>query len=101
MNSEPSVNTNTDIKRVGKSGQISLGKQLAGQYFREQRQDDGSIVLVPVVVVSKSHWSVRDEGKIRKAIAWAAKNPAKESDVDGFAVKGGKKSGSSGTRRGR
>ena len=94
------MNAVTDIKRVGKSGQISLGKQLAGQYFREQRQEDGSIVLVPVVVISKSHWSVRDEGKIRRAIAWAAKNPAKESDVDGLAVKGEKKSGS-GTRRGR
>lgn len=100
MNAEPSVNTDTDIKRVGKSGQISLGKQLAGQYFREQRQEDGSIVLVPVVVISKSHWSVRDEGKIRKAIAWAAENPSKESDVDELAVKAEKKSGA-GTRRGR
>lgn len=100
MNSEPSVNTDTDIKRVGKSGQISLGKQLAGQYFREQRQEDGSIVLVPVIVVPKSHWSVRDEGKIRKALTWAAKNPAKQSDVDELAVKAEKKS-ASGTRRGR
>ena len=84
----------TDIKRVDKSGQFSLGRQLAGQYFREQRQEDGSIVLVPVVVVSRSHWSVRAEGKIRKAIAWAAKNPAKESDVDELAVKAQKKPGS-------
>ncbi len=81
------MNTETDIKRVGKSGQISLGKQHAGQYFQEQRQDDGSIVLVPVVVVAKSHWSVRDDGKIRKAIAWAAENPAKESDVELLAAK--------------
>lgn len=94
------MNTGTDIKRVGKSGQISLGKQLAGQYFREQRQGDGSIVLFPVVVISKSHWSIRDEGKIRKAIAWAAENPAKESDVYKLAVKARKKSGA-GTRRGR
>ena len=94
------MNTDTDIKRVGKSGQISLGKQLAGQYFREQRQEDGSIILVPVVVLSRSHWSVRDEDKIRKAISWAAKNPAKESDLNELAVKGEKKSGS-GTRRGR
>ncbi len=94
------MSTDTDIKRVGKSGQISLGKQLAGQYFREQRLEDGSIVLVPVVVLSKSHWSVRDEGKIRKAIAWAARNPARESDVDELSAKAEKKSGS-GTRRGR
>lgn len=100
MSADPSVNTDTDIKRVGKSGQISLGKQLAGQYFREQRREDGSIVLVPVIVVPKSHWSVRDEGKIRRAIAWAAENPAKESDVDELAAKAEKKPGS-GTRRGR
>lgn len=94
------MNTDTDIKRVGKSGQISLGKQLAGQYFREQRQEDGSIVLVPVVVISKSHWSVRDEGKIRKAIAWAAENPPQKSDVDELVAKPEKKSGSR-SKRGR
>lgn len=94
------MNTDTDIKRVGKSGQISLGKQLAGQYFREQRQEDGSIVLVPVVVLSRSHWSIRDEGKIRKAIAWASENPPQESDVDEFVAKTKKKSGSR-SRRGR
>lgn len=100
MNVELSVNADTDIKRVGKSGQISVGKQLAGQYYREERQEDGSIVLVPVVVISKSHWSVRDEGKIRKAVAWAAKNPAKESNLDALAVKTKKKSGA-GSRHGR
>src|SRR6187549_3896136 len=72
----------TDIKRVGKSGQISLGKQLAGQYFREERHEDGSIVLTPVVVVPRSHWTVRDEAKIKRALAWAAKHPAAESDLD-------------------
>ena len=87
MNTGLGVNTDTDIKRVGKSGQISLGKQHAGQYFREERQEDGSIVLVPVVVVPSSHWSVRDDVKIRKAIAWAAENPAKESDVDELVTK--------------
>jgi hypothetical protein len=90
MNLEPGMNSETDIKRVGKSGQISLGKQHAGQYFREQRHEDGSIVLVPVVVVARSHWSIRDEDKIREAIAWAEKNPAKESDLDRLAAKPGR-----------
>jgi hypothetical protein len=76
------LDTGTDIKRVGKSGQISLGKEHTGQYFREERQDDGSILLVPVVVVPRSHWTVRDGGKIRKALAWAAKHPPRESDVE-------------------
>jgi hypothetical protein len=82
MTSASQAISNADIKRVGKSGQISLGKQLTGQYFREEHQEDGSILLVPVVVMPRSHWQVRDEGKIRKALAWAAENPARASDVD-------------------
>ena len=82
MNTGSQTDSGAEIKRVGKSGQISLGKQHMGQYFREECQEDGSILLVPVVVVSRSHWTVRDAGKIRKALAWAAENPAKASDVD-------------------
>ncbi|MHB8878011.1 MAG: hypothetical protein ACYC8T_30310 [Myxococcaceae bacterium] len=82
MNSGTQLGTDNDIKRVGKSGQISLGKQHAGQYFREERREDGSIVLVPVVVLSQSHWTVRDEAKIRKALSWAAKSAPKASDLE-------------------
>lgn len=98
MNLESEPNAATDVKRVGKSGQISIGKQHAGQYFREQRLEDGSIVLVPVVVLPKSHWSVRDEGKIRSAIAWAAEHPARESDLDALV---GKASRAGGGKRGK
>jgi len=76
------MDPDADIKRVGRSGQISLGKQHSGQYFREERQEDGSILLVPVVVIPRSHWTVRDEGKIRKALRWAAENPARESNLE-------------------
>ncbi len=81
MNTSASAPPETDIKRVGKSGQISLGKELAGQYFREQHLDDGTIVLVPVVVVPKTHWTVRDQEKIRRGLDWAAKHPPRESDL--------------------
>lgn len=76
------MSADTDIKRVGKSGQISLGKELAGQYFREEHHEDGTIVLVPVVVVPKTHWTVRDEEKIRRGLEWAAAHPPKESNLD-------------------
>ena len=76
------MNDETDIKRVGKSGQISLGKQHAGRYFREERREDGSIVLTPVVVVPRSHWTVRDQAKIKRALAWAAQHPRSETDLD-------------------
>ncbi|MBI3181498.1 MAG: hypothetical protein HYZ28_05090 [Myxococcales bacterium] len=93
------MNVETDIKKVGKSGQISLGKQHAGQYFREERREDGTIVLVPVVVVSRSHWTLRDEAKIRRALAWAAKTPPEASDVDALVAKTLKQT--PGKRRGR
>lgn len=81
------MNGDTEIKKVGKSGQISLGKQHAGQYFREERREDGAIVLVPVVVVSRSHWTIRDEAKIRQALSWAAKNPPQASDLGALVAK--------------
>lgn len=71
-----------DIKRVGKSGQISVGKQYAGRYFREERREDGAIVLTPVAVLPESHWTVRDHAKIVEAMEWASKTPPRESDVD-------------------
>jgi hypothetical protein len=77
--------SSAEIKRVGKSGQISLGKEHTGQYFREQHQDDGSILLVPVAVLPRSHWSVRDAEKIREALSWAANHPARESNLDELA----------------
>jgi hypothetical protein len=100
MNSQPGVTVESDIKRVGKSGQISIGKQYAGQYFREQREENGAIILVPVVVVARSHWSVRDQTKIRTALAWAAANPAKETGFEVLAMKAKKRPGA-GTKRGR
>lgn len=97
MITEHGSQAETDIKRVGKSGQISLGKQHAGQYFREERRSDGSIVLVPVVVVAASHWTIRDQEKIRMALDWAGKNPPRESDLNALAARAEKP----GRRRGK
>lgn len=71
-----------EIKRVGKSGQISLGKQLAGRYYREEVHDDGTITLVPIAVLSTSHWSIRDRDRITNGLEWTARHPPKETDVE-------------------
>jgi hypothetical protein len=76
------MHTEQEIKRVGRSGQISLGKRFAGQYFREEKRDDGVILLVPIAVLPKSHWSIRDEPKIRRALAWAAESSPRESSLE-------------------
>ena len=40
-----SVTSTSEIKVVGKSGQISLGKRYAGKTLELQRLDDGSLLL--------------------------------------------------------
>ena len=35
------------LKKVGSSGQLSLGKKYAGCYFQVEQQADGAVVLLP------------------------------------------------------
>lgn len=42
------------IKVIGTSGQISLGKHLAGKHFRLDVHADGTLVLVPVKIVTEA-----------------------------------------------
>src|SRR5260370_38955921 len=74
-----------DVKVVGKSGQISLGKRFAGKRLRVEYRDDGSIVLTSVVVVPESElWTLKEphRSRIERGLAWAARNPAVETDLD-------------------
>lgn len=75
------------VKRVGKSGQISLGKERAGRLYREETRDDGTIVLSPVIVLSQDHWLVRDKDKIVEAMEWAAENPPRATKLDALIAK--------------
>jgi hypothetical protein len=74
-----------ESKRVGASGQISLGKRYAGRLFQAEHREDGSIVLTPVAMVPESQlWTLQepDRSRISRALAWAAEHPAQASDVD-------------------
>jgi len=74
-----------EIKIVGKSGQISLGKSYAGKTLRLQRQADGSILLTAVALVPESQlWTLEEPHRtsIAKGLAWAAETPAAETDLD-------------------
>ena len=77
--------TSTELKTVGKSGQISLGKSFAGKTLRLQRQADGSILLTPVAVIPESQlWTLQEPHRsaIERGMAWAAENPPAETDLD-------------------
>jgi|SRR3954447_1603135 len=75
----------SEIKTVGKSGQISLGKSYAGKTLRLQRRSDGTIVLTAVALVPENQlWTLEEPHRsaIAEGLAWAAKTPPAESDLD-------------------
>ena len=72
-----------EIKVVGKSGQISLGKRYAGKTLELQRLDDGSLLLRAVAMVPESQlWTLQepDRSRIARGLAWAGENEPRESD---------------------
>jgi hypothetical protein len=59
-----------NIKTVGRSGQISLGKSLAGLNFDMEQLPDGDIILKQVVVVPVNEkWANTPDMKARLAAA--------------------------------
>ena len=75
--------TTSEIKVVGKSGQISLGKRYAGKTLELQRLDDGTLLLRAVAMVPESQlWTLRepDRSRIVRGLAWAAETEPRESD---------------------
>jgi hypothetical protein len=74
----------TELKRVGQSGQISVGRELAGKLLRMEQLEDGRLLLTPVVDVPESQlWTLRepDKSRIERGLAWAAESPPKETDL--------------------
>ena len=92
----------TEIKVVGKSGQISLGKRYAGQTLRLERLGDGRIVLTAVRMVPESQfWTLEEphRSRIERALAWAAETKPRETDIDALLKKRPKSMGRSRVRR--
>jgi hypothetical protein len=75
----------SEVKRVGRSGQISLGKRYAGKTLRLERCNDGRIVLTAVAMVPESQlWTLAepDRSRIERGLDWAAKTGPAETDLD-------------------
>jgi hypothetical protein len=61
----------SEVKTVGKSGQISLGKSYAGKALRLERLADGRIVLTAVAVVPESQlWTLQEPTVPPSPRAW-------------------------------
>ena len=74
-----------NIKVVGRSGQISLGKSYAGKALRVERRRDGTIILTAVAVVPESQlWTLQEphRSRITRGLAWAGATAPKETDID-------------------
>lgn len=74
-----------EIKVVGKSGQISLGKRYAGKTLRLERHTDGSVLLTAVAMVPESQlWTLEEphRARIERGLTWAAETPPRETDID-------------------
>jgi hypothetical protein len=76
-----------EIKVVGKSGQISLGKRYAGKTLRLERRPDGTMLLTAVAMVPEHQlWALQEPHRshIERGLRWAAATAPKESDVEGL-----------------
>ena len=96
------VVSGAEIKVVGKSGQISLGKSYAGKTLRVERRENGSIVLTAVAMVPESQlWTAQepDRSRIARGLAWAAQTPPRETDIDTLIKRRPKNAGPSRGRR--
>jgi hypothetical protein len=84
----------TEVKRVGRSGQISLGKRYAGKTLRLERFRDGRIVLTAVAMVPERQlWTLAepDRSRIERGLDWAAKTGPTETDLDALLKRQAKK----------
>lgn len=74
-----------NIKTVGKSGQISLGKSLAGMDFVMEIQAGGDILLKHVLVIPANERWLHEPAmkqKLARADDWTFSHSGKESNLD-------------------
>lgn len=76
-----------EIKTIGRSGQISLGKQNAGRTVTVDEIEQGVWLVKTAQVIPDSElWLHTPEVKeaIDRGLAWAASHKAKETNLDEF-----------------
>lgn len=78
------VVSGAEIKVVGRSGQIALGKAYAGKVLRLERREDGTILLTAVAMVPESQlWTLEalHRSRIERGLAWAAETAPAETNL--------------------
>ena len=91
-----------EIKVVGKSGQISIGKDYAGKPFRLEREAGGRIVLTAVAMVPESQlWTLAEphRSRIERGLSWAGQTKPRGTSVETLLKRKSKAGASSHDRR--
>jgi hypothetical protein len=74
-----------EVKTIGASGQISLGKEFAGRTVTVEQVEDGVwLVKAARVIPENELWLHTPDAvqTLNEAIRWAEEHPAKETDLD-------------------
>ena len=73
------------IKTIGASGQISLGKEYAGRPVLIEKIEEGVWLIKTAKIIPDNEMWLHDEpakSRIEKAIAWAEKNEPSETNLE-------------------
>jgi len=76
-----------ELKTIGSSGQISLGKQHAGRTVTVEQVEDGVWVIKSARVIPENELWLHSPGaseKLARAVEWAEQNPPAKSDLAGL-----------------
>jgi hypothetical protein len=79
-----------EVKTIGSSGQISMGKQHAGRTVTVEEIEEGVwLVKTARVIPENELWlhSPPAAETLARALEWAGRNPPKVSDLDKLAAK--------------
>lgn len=78
---------NVELKTVGASGQISLGKKYAGRTVAVEQREDGVWLVRTAKVIPDNELWLHEEpfrSELTAAIEWADTHPAAVSDLEAF-----------------
>lgn len=78
------------VKTIGASGQISLGKEYAGRPVLVEEIEQGVWLIKTARIIPDSEMWMHEEpakSRIEKAVKWSEKQKAKESDLGALSEK--------------
>jgi putative transposon-encoded protein len=84
------MNMAVEVKTIGSSGQISIGKQHAGRTVTVEEIEKGVWLVKAARVIPESELWLHNASARRtldRAVAWAAEKPPKSSDLDKLEAK--------------